>query len=76
MLNAANEVAVASFLEGNLRFSKIPALIAHALDAVAATELRELEDVMDADAAARECARGWLERHGEQTLQAARLASA
>ena len=76
VLNAANEVAVASFLEGNLRFSKIPALIEHALDAVAATELRELDDVMEADAAARECARGWLVRHGEQTPQAARRASA
>ena len=76
VLNAANEIAVASFLEGGLRFSKIPALIEHALGAVAATELRELEDVMVADAAARECARGWLEHHGEQTPQAVRRASA
>jgi 1-deoxy-D-xylulose-5-phosphate reductoisomerase len=62
-LNAANEMAVAAFLAGKLRFDLIPVLIEHVLGAVITAPLRVLDDVFDADRAARECARSWLERN-------------
>ena len=63
VINAANEVAVAAFLESRLRFDQIPALIEHALAAVTVASLRELEDVFTADRRARDCAEAWLARH-------------
>jgi len=62
LLNAANEVAVASFLAGELRFDLIPALIEHVLETVAAEPLRALDDIFRVDRVARECAQTWLER--------------
>jgi 1-deoxy-D-xylulose-5-phosphate reductoisomerase len=76
LLNAANEIAVAAFLDGQLRFSNIPQLIEDALAAVGVNELRTLEDVFKADAAGREYARSWLARHGGGKRHAAKLASA
>jgi len=65
-LNAANEVAVARFLEGGLRFTEIPELIETVLTRSTDRSLESLEDVMEADRAARERAeaalqttRGW-----------------
>ncbi len=63
ILNAANEVAVAAFLDSRLRFDQIPALIEHALADVVAVPLREIDDVFAADLAARECAHLWLARN-------------
>lgn len=62
VLNAANETAVASFLSGALRFSRIPALIEEVLAAVPCVPVRGLEDVLEADRLARERAARWL--HG------------
>jgi 1-deoxy-D-xylulose 5-phosphate reductoisomerase len=56
-------MAVAAFLAGKLRFDLIPVLIEHVLGAVITAPLRVLDDVFDADRAARECARSWLERN-------------
>ncbi len=53
ILNAANEVAVAAFLDGRIGFMDIPALVAHALDTVAVTAADSLESVFAADHAAR-----------------------
>jgi 1-deoxy-D-xylulose-5-phosphate reductoisomerase len=56
VLNAANEVAVAAFLEGRLSFTAIPELICAAMDAYESgnrTELRDVGDVRAADVAAR-----------------------
>jgi 1-deoxy-D-xylulose-5-phosphate reductoisomerase len=53
VLNAANEVAVGAFLDGRIRFTQIPELIAGALEAVPAGRLSDLEACLDADAAAR-----------------------
>ena len=53
VLNAANEVAVAAFLEGRAGFMQIPELIAHALETVPAVEMHSMDDVLTADAAAR-----------------------
>lgn len=62
ILNAANEVAVASFLEGRAAFLDIPQLIAAALDGVAGEAADSLEAVLAADAAARDFVRRRVER--------------
>jgi 1-deoxy-D-xylulose-5-phosphate reductoisomerase len=53
VLNAANEVAVAAFLDERLPFLGIAELIAATLDAVPWVEVPDLETVMDADQEAR-----------------------
>src|SRR4029434_1625047 len=47
ILNAANEVAVAAFLEGRIRFTQIPELIAEALAKVPARALDSLDPCVD-----------------------------
>jgi len=56
LLNAANEVAVASFLERRLAFDKIAHLVAEVLERVAVVPVHSLEDVLAADARARRTA--------------------
>ena len=56
VLNAANEVAVAAFLDRQIAFLAIPQLIADVLAVVPVSPVNTLEDVLDADAAAREAA--------------------
>ena len=58
--NSANEVAVASFLERRIAFLDIPRLIEAVLGKVARAEVRTLQDVLDADAAARSAAQEWI----------------
>jgi 1-deoxy-D-xylulose-5-phosphate reductoisomerase len=53
VLNAANEAAVASFLDGRIGFLDIAALVERALDEVAAEPLASLGQLEDADARAR-----------------------
>ena len=60
VLNAANEVAVASFLSGHLGFRRIPALIEAVLSASVCGPVESLGDVLEADRAAREHAESWL----------------
>jgi 1-deoxy-D-xylulose-5-phosphate reductoisomerase len=55
--NAANEVAVAAFLDGGIRFVDIPAVIEGALGRVRVVEPTALPVVEAADAEAREVAR-------------------
>ena len=62
VLNAANEVAVARFLEGAVPFTAIPDSIAHALDALAGGAADTLEDLFEADRRAREVAGAYLDR--------------
>jgi 1-deoxy-D-xylulose-5-phosphate reductoisomerase len=52
-LNAANEVAVAAFLEGRLPFLEITSVIEETLGALANGSMRNLDEVLDADARAR-----------------------
>jgi len=56
ILNAANEVAVAAFLEGRLNFSGIPAVIDSVMNAVSAGSVKDLQSVLAADGAARAAA--------------------
>jgi 1-deoxy-D-xylulose-5-phosphate reductoisomerase len=60
VLNAANEVAVSSFLSGALRYQQIPALIESVLSDSAHRPVRDLDDVLAADRDARERAEQWL----------------
>jgi len=57
VLSAANEVAVGSFLAGELPFGRMPEVIAGALSAVPRREATSLEDVLGADADARDWVR-------------------
>ena len=57
VLNAANEVAVHAFLQGELPFAGIPEVIDRTLEAVPSTSVRHFSDLYKADAAAREAAR-------------------
>jgi 1-deoxy-D-xylulose-5-phosphate reductoisomerase len=57
VLNAANEIAVALFLEGRLGFSAIPQVIAQTLDAHATAAVTTLAEVRSVDAWARQYAR-------------------
>jgi 1-deoxy-D-xylulose-5-phosphate reductoisomerase len=61
VLNAADEVAVAAFLDGRLPFTGIPEVIESCLEAVPAGPVGHFEDLFEADAAAREQARGLIE---------------
>jgi 1-deoxy-D-xylulose-5-phosphate reductoisomerase len=57
-LNAANEVAVSAFLEGGLNFARIPTVIETVMATTSGGEIRDLEDVLAADAEARSRASG------------------
>jgi 1-deoxy-D-xylulose-5-phosphate reductoisomerase len=76
VLNAANEVAVAAFLNSQLRFDRIPELIEHALAAVKVTALSGIEDVFAADVAARDFSQAWLVRNGADAAPQPSRASA
>ena len=56
VLNAANEVAVAAFLEGKLRYTAIPQVIEHALHSASAMRADDLNTVLEADRSARRAA--------------------
>ena len=64
VLNAANEVSVAAFLAGEISFPAIAAANAGVLNAhvarATAAALRDLKDVTEADAWARDSARAWI----------------
>jgi len=60
VLNAANEVAVASFLEGQLCFADIPVIIEKTLSAVAVMPADSFEIIFAKDAEAREYAQALL----------------
>ena len=56
-LNAADEVAVAAFLEGKLPFLGIPEVIEKVLGRAPRLKLQKMEDVLSADAEARRIAK-------------------
>jgi 1-deoxy-D-xylulose-5-phosphate reductoisomerase len=55
-LNAANEVAVASFLEGRLAYSRIPGMVEEVMDVLPNEPMHDLAAVMAADRHARQAA--------------------
>ncbi len=56
ILNAANEIAVASFLRGDIKFLKIPYIISRSLDNIENISNPCLEDIYTCDAATRKFA--------------------
>jgi 1-deoxy-D-xylulose-5-phosphate reductoisomerase len=56
VLNAANEVAVHAFLEGNLRFLEIPMVIERTLSELGSEPVRAFESLYEADRGARRAA--------------------
>jgi 1-deoxy-D-xylulose-5-phosphate reductoisomerase len=60
VLNAANEVAVESFLKSSMPFTAIPEMISDVMQAVGRKDVGTLGDVLAADAVAREAAHEWL----------------
>ena len=64
ILNAANEIAVAAFLDKKIPFLSIPNVIEAALNALPVNPVRGLEDVLAADADARRAARQQVELLG------------
>ncbi len=61
VLNAANEVAVAAFLDGRIGFTDIVATVSRTLDAVERYSTSTLDDVLELDMAARHTARHIIE---------------
>jgi 1-deoxy-D-xylulose-5-phosphate reductoisomerase len=56
-LNAADEIAVAAFLEGRIPFMGIPRTIERVLELTAGARPQSISEVLAADEAARACAR-------------------
>ena len=68
-LNAANEVAVAAFLEGNLAWNAIPDVIEAVLSVHHGGPPESADDVVEADRLARARARHEVERRTERRVQ-------
>jgi 1-deoxy-D-xylulose-5-phosphate reductoisomerase len=64
VLNAADEVAVESFLDGRIPFTAIAEVVERTLEALPATPPGHFDDLYAADAQARELARGLAEAAG------------
>jgi 1-deoxy-D-xylulose-5-phosphate reductoisomerase len=64
-LNAADEVAVAAFLEGNIPFNGIPATIEAVLKVTPDRHSESIEEVLRADAEARERAGSFVKQIGQ-----------
>ena len=60
VFNAANEIAVQAFLSGTIRFVDMPEVVAHALATVPKRNVEAVDDVLEADAAARIAARDFV----------------
>jgi 1-deoxy-D-xylulose-5-phosphate reductoisomerase len=68
-LNAADEVAVAAFLDRRIRFDEIPRVIEEVLSATPAGKLESITGVLGADAEARRIAQQRVERVAGKGLQ-------
>ncbi len=67
-LNAADEVAVAAFLEGAIRFNDIPRIIEDVLSRTNSGSLESIGNVLKADAEARRCAQEQVAELGKASL--------
>ncbi|MBM3203066.1 1-deoxy-D-xylulose-5-phosphate reductoisomerase, partial [Candidatus Woesearchaeota archaeon] len=56
LLNAANEIAVAAFLDRRLPFTAIPEVIEHCLNTLPHQTVETLDTVLEADRLARQVA--------------------
>ena len=60
ILNAADEIAVAAFLQGRLGFMGIPAVVERTLSEVGAEPIESVDHVVEVDSIARETAAGFV----------------
>jgi 1-deoxy-D-xylulose-5-phosphate reductoisomerase len=67
-LNAADEVAVSSFLEGSIGFEDIPKVIEEVLSATAIGQMESIAEVLEVDAQARRVAREKVKQFGRSTM--------
>lgn len=67
-LNAANEVAVAAFLDGQIAWSAIPEVLKAVLERHDGPVADSVEAVVHADRRARDAARSVIEHHSERTI--------
>jgi len=72
-LNAADEVAVAAFLEGSIRFIDIPVVIEGVLSETSAAKLESIHQVLEADKWARRLAREKIDRRAAVSQSASAL---
>jgi len=71
-LNAADEVAVAAFLDGCIRFDEIPEIIESVLAETKSTKLESIRKVLEADAEARQLAHTKVEQRSYSAKPASR----
>lgn len=57
VLNAANEIAVESFCQGEIKFNEIPEIVAETMQSHSPIQHPQLEEILDADTWARQKAR-------------------
>lgn len=62
VLNAANEIAVAAFLRGNILFTDIARVVEDSLDVCKLDASATIDELLDKDAAARQCAQAAVQR--------------
>jgi len=60
VLNAANEIAVAAFLDGGLAYLQIPVIVEKTLNAIQNSAVDSLDVILDADAHARRVAQDFI----------------
>lgn len=68
-LNAADEIAVAAFLEGRIPFMGIPRTIEQVLQQTSGNHPSSIQQVLEADLAARACARDVIANHFSGVLR-------
>lgn len=66
VLNAANEAAVAAFLDYRISFIQIPSVIAHVMDAHDIIASPDVDAILSADQWARQTARDWMIQNGKE----------
>jgi len=62
VMNAANEVAVSSFIDGRLSLTDIPQVISSVMDQHATRTATDIQTILDADCSARQIASAEIER--------------
>jgi 1-deoxy-D-xylulose-5-phosphate reductoisomerase len=68
-LNAADEIAVAAFLEGSINFDEIPRIIENAVAASNSGKLESIAKVLEADTEARRYAQERVRKVGEKSAR-------
>jgi 1-deoxy-D-xylulose-5-phosphate reductoisomerase len=66
ILNAANEIAVAEFLDNKIRFIDIAPLVEDVMTQIPTMAANDLDTILQADQTAREHARRWIDRQQQQ----------